>query len=143
MLERGYVDADAEVEIISAQEQRHPLEAIAPCATLAELELVKDAVKRVRIGYELKRYAVDIARATREAPSVALGAGPRGSLALTRAAQALALIDGESFVRPEHIRELAVPVLAHRLALDAQARFAGASAQAIVEHIMQTLPVPA
>ena len=53
------------------------------------------------------------------------------------------VIDGESFVRPEHIRELAVPVLAHRLALDPHARFAGGSAQAIVEHIMQTLPVPA
>jgi MoxR-like ATPase len=142
-LSLGYVDAAAEVEIISAQEQRHPLEAIASCATLAELQSIKAAVKRVQVSAELKRYIVDIVRATREAPAVALGAGPRGSLALTRAAQALALIDGETFVRPEHIHELAVAVLAHRLALDPQAKFAGGSAAAIVEHIVQTLPVPA
>jgi MoxR-like ATPase len=142
-LSLGYVDAEAEVAIISAQEQRHPLESIAPCASLADLVLIREAVKRVRVSAELKRYVVDIARATREAATVTLGAGPRGSLALTRAAQALALIDGESFVRPEHIRELAVPVLAHRLALDPHARFAGGSAPAIVDHIVQTLPVPA
>ncbi|MCE9639317.1 MAG: MoxR family ATPase [Betaproteobacteria bacterium] len=142
-LSLGYVDAEAEVEIISAQEQKHPLESIKPCATLAELQLIREAVKRVSVSAELKRYIVDIARATREAPAVTLGAGPRGSLALTRTAQALALIDGETFVRPEHIQEVAVAVLAHRLALDPQARFAGTSAAAIVGHIVQTLPVPA
>ena len=142
-LSLGYVDADEEVEIISAQERNHPLEAIQPCATLAELQSIKDAVKRVRVSAELKRYVVDIVRATRDAPAVTLGAGPRGSLALTKAAQALALIDGEAFVRPEHIQELAVAVLAHRLALEPQARFAGNSAAAIVEHIVRTLPVPA
>jgi len=142
-LSLGYVDAEAEVEIISAQEQRHPLESIKPCATLAELQSIRDAVKRVRVSAELKRYVVDIVRATREAPAVTLGAGPRGSLALTKAAQALALMDGEAYVRPEHVHELAVAVLAHRLALDPQAKFAGGSAAAVVERILQTLPVPA
>jgi MoxR-like ATPase len=142
-LSLGYVDSETEVDILSAQEERHPLESIAPCATLADLQLIKEAVKRVRVSLELKRYIVDIVRATRDAGSVTLGAGPRGSLALSKLAQALALIDGESFVTPEHIRELAVPVLAHRLALDPQARFAGASAQAIVEDIVHKLPVPA
>ena len=65
------------------------------------------------------------------------------ALAPSRPSSALALIDGEAFVRPEHIQELAVAVLAHRLVLDPQARFAGGSARAIVEHIVQTLPVPA
>ena len=142
-LSLGYVDAEAEVEVISAQERRHPLESLAPCATLDDVRLVKDAVTRVRVSGELKRYLVDIVRATREAQSVKLGAGPRGSLALIKAAQALALIDGDEFVRPEHIRELAVPVLAHRLALDPQAKFAGVTAHAVVERILQTLPVPA
>ena len=142
-LSLGYVDAESEVEIVSAQGERHPLEGLTQCATLADLKLAREAVKRVRVSEELRRYIVDIVRATRDAPSVTLGAGPRGSLSLTRAAQALALIDGEAFVRPEHIGELAVPVLAHRLAIDPQARFAGGSAQLIVEHIVQTLPVPA
>ena len=139
----GYVDADAEVEILSAQQTRHPLESVAACATRDEVRRLKEAAKHVRMSHELKRYVVDIVRATRTAQSVTLGAGPRGSLALIKAAQALALIDGEEFVRPEHVRELALPVLAHRLALDPQARFAGGSAQAIVERILQTLPVPA
>jgi MoxR-like ATPase len=142
-LSLGYVDAQTEVDILSAQEQRHPLESIAQCVNLAELQRIKDAVMRVRVSAELKRYIVDIVRATRDAPSVTLGAGPRGSLALIKLSQALALIDGASFVSPEHIRELAVSVLAHRLALDPQAKFAGGNAQVIVEDIVKKLPVPA
>lgn len=139
----GYINADAEVEVLSAQEQRHPIETITSCATLADVRTLKEAAKRVRVSAELKRYMVDVVRATREAQSVKLGAGPRGSIALIKTAQALALIDGDEFVRPEHVRELAVPVLAHRLALDPQAKFAGGTAHAVIEHILQTLPVPA
>jgi MoxR-like ATPase len=142
-LSLGYVDAQTEVDILSAQEQSHPLESVVPCATLAELRLIKDAVTRVRVSDELKRYIVDIVRATRDVPSVTLGAGPRGSLALIKLSQALALIDGAAFITPEHIRELAVPVLAHRLALDPQVKFAGGNAQTIVEDIVKKLPVPA
>ena len=139
----GYIDVDAEVEVLSAQEQRHPIETITSCSTLADVQIMKDAAKRVRVSAELKRYIVDIVRATRGAQTVKLGAGPRGSIALIKTAQALALIDGDEFVQPEHVRELAVPVLAHRLALDSQAKFAGGTAQAVIEHILQTLPVPA
>lgn len=142
-LSLGYVDAQTEVGILSAQEERHPLDSIQACATVADVELIKRAVKQVRVSAELKRYIVDIVRATRDAPAVALGAGPRGSLALIKLAQALALIDGVDFVTPDHIRELAVPVLAHRLGLDPQAKFAGGNAQAVVEEIVRKLPVPA
>jgi len=104
---------------------------------------LKARVKAVRISAELKRYAVDLVRATRGAASVLLGAGPRASLALTHTARALALIDGEEFVRPEHLREIAVPVLAHRLALAPEAKFSGVTAQGIVEDILKSTPVPA
>jgi MoxR-like ATPase len=86
---------------------------------------------------------VDLVRATRGAPGVTLGAGPRASLALTRVAQGLALVDGSEFVTPDHIRALAVPVLAHRLVLDPQAKFSGATAQGIVTDILGKIPVPA
>jgi MoxR-like ATPase len=142
-LSLGYVDSATEIDILSAQELQHPLATIQPCATLADLRNIQDAVKQVRVSPELKRYIVDIVGATRNATSVALGAGPRGSLALSRLAQALAVIDGTGFVTPDHIRELAVPVLAHRLALDPQAKFAGGSAQGIVDAILHKLPVPA
>jgi MoxR-like ATPase len=86
---------------------------------------------------------VDLARATRLSPGVQLGASPRASLALMAASQALALLDGQAFVSPEHVQEVAGPVLAHRLAIDPQARFAGRSTDAIVEEIVKTVPVPA
>jgi len=142
-LSLGYVAPEAEVEILSAQESGHPLERISACVSVAEVLALKARVKAVRASAELKRYAVDLVRATRGAASVLLGAGPRASLALIHTAQALALADGEEFVRPEHIREIAVPVLAHRLALAPEAKFSGVTAQGIVEDILKTIPVPA
>jgi MoxR-like ATPase len=91
----------------------------------------------------MKRYIVGLARATRSAPGVMLGAGPRASLALTRLAQGLALVEGVEFVTPEHVRTLAVPVLAHRLALDPQSRFSGVSSADVVNGIVRGTPAPA
>ena len=99
--------------------------------------------REVRISAELKRYMVDIVRATREASGVAMGASPRAGLALMKTAQALALFDGFDFVTPDHIREIALPVIAHRMLIDPQARFAGVTAESVVAEILQTIPVPA
>ena len=71
-----------------------------------------------------------------------LGASPRASLALMKAAQALALFDGLEFVVPEHVQELAVPVIAHRLVMEPQARFSGVTARGVVEEILKKVPVP-
>ena len=142
-LSLGYVAPEAEVEILSVQETEHPLTRISACLSVEDVLALKAHAKAVRVSAELKRYAVDLVRATRGAPSVLLGAGPRASIALTHTARALALADGEEFVRPEHIREIAVPVLAHRLSLAPEAKFAGVTAQGIVEEILQTIPVPA
>jgi MoxR-like ATPase len=129
--------------VLSAQEREHPLARISACIGVQDVVRLRLAARQVRMSGELKRYAVDIARATRGAPGVMLGAGPRASLALAHLAQALALIDGEAVVRPEHVREMAVPVLAHRLALAPEAKFSGATTQGIVEEVLRTLPVPA
>ena len=104
---------------------------------------VKRAVKEIRISEELKRYVVDLVRETRSAPGVQLGASPRASLALMKAAQALALLDGHDFVLPEHVQELAVPTIAHRMVIDPQARFSGTTARTIVDDIIRKVPVPA
>ena len=142
-LSLGYVSAETEVEILSAQEHRHPLETIGACVSVEDVRRLRRSVKDVRISEELKRYAVELARATRDAPSVQLGASPRASLALARMAQALALVRGDAFVTPEHVRDMAVPVLAHRVVLDPQAKFAGATTQQLVESILRAVPVPA
>jgi MoxR-like ATPase len=139
----GYVEPAQEVAILADQADRHPLDALAACVSLHEALALRQGVRRVRVSDEVKRYAVDLVRATRIAPGVQLGASPRASLALIAAAQALALFDGQAFVAPEHVQELAVPVIAHRLALDPQARFSGATAAAVVEEVVKTIAVPA
>jgi MoxR-like ATPase len=141
-LSLGYVTAEAEVEIVAAQEERHPLESIAACISIEEVRWLRRCAREVRVSAELRRYAVELARATRAAPAVQLGAGPRASLALSRLAQALALVRGDDYVKPDHIRDVAVPVLAHRLVLDPQAKFSGVATQGIVADILQSVPVP-
>ena len=141
-LSLGYVTAEAEVEIVAAQEQRHPLESIAACISIEEVRWLRRCAREVRVSAELRRYAVELARATRAAPAVQLGAGPRASLALSRLAQALALVRGDDYVKPDHIRDVAVPVLAHRLVLDPQAKFSGVTTQGIVADILQSVPIP-
>ena len=142
-LSLGYVSAEAEVAIVNAQEQAHPLDTLEACVTAQDVRALKQHVKNIRISDELKRYAVDLARATRGAPSVQLGAGPRASLALTRMAQALALVQGEDYVKPDHIRDMAVSVLAHRLSLDPSAKFSGLTAQDVVAGLLKSVAVPA
>jgi MoxR-like ATPase len=139
----GYVPAAEEVSILAAQQHRHPLDNLKPCVSLSEVLLLKRAVEDVRIGDELKRYAVDIVSATRNAAGVRLGASARASIALMKSAQALALFDGFDFVTPEQVQELAVPVIAHRLVMEPQARFSGMTGHAVIGEILKKLPVPA
>jgi MoxR-like ATPase len=139
----GYVDADTEVAVLNAQDLGHPLDTIGPVAAREEVLALKHAARRVRVADELKHYIVELVRRTRAAPQVLLGCGPRASISLAHTAKALALFDGEDFVRPEHVQELAVATLAHRMVLDPQARFAGVSAQALVAGIVREVKVPA
>lgn len=142
-LSLGYVAREAEIAILDDQAERHPLEGLAACATLADSLALKRAVPRVRLSAEMKRYIVGLVAATRTAEGVQLGASPRASLALAHAARALALFDGQDFVSPEQAQELAVPVIAHRLMLQPQARFGGQTGRGIVEALLKKLPVPA
>ena len=139
----GYVAPEQEVAILSAQEKNHPLHQLRPCVSTADVAALKNAVKQVRMSDELKRYIVDLTNATRSTAGVQLGASPRASLALMKAAQALALFDGLEFVTPDQIQELAVPVIAHRLVMEPQARFSGATARGVVEEIVKKIPAPA
>ncbi len=119
------------------------LEELEACATLDDVLALQAAVRTVRISDELRRYAVDLVRATRSAPSVQLGASPRASLALVALGQALALFDGLEFVTPDHLQACARAVIAHRLVIDSRARFAGQSADDVVERVLDEVSVPA
>ncbi len=139
----GYVQPAEEVAILTAQQHNHPLDQLQPCATLADVLALRRAVEDVRISDELKRYIVDLVAATRTAGGVQLGASPRASIALMKSAQALALFDGLDFVTPEQIQELAVSVIAHRLVMEPQARFAGRTPRGVVEDAVKQIKVPA
>jgi len=139
----GYVQPGEEVAVLTAQVNTHPLDSLQPCTTFAEVTALKQTAQNVRISEELKRYIVDLVSATRNGNGVQLGASPRASLALMKAAQALALFDGLDFVTPEQIQELAVSVIAHRLVMQPQARFSGLTARGVVEDVVKKIKVPA
>ena len=141
-LSLGYVAPEDEVAILSAQAQRHPIDDLEPCVSIDDVLMVRRRAASVRMSDELKRYAVDVVRATRAANGIQLGASPRASLALMKAAQALALSEGREFVIPEDVREMAVPVIAHRMVVEPQARFAGVTTAGLVEEILAKVPMP-
>jgi len=141
-LSLGYVSTDQEVNILSAQNNNHPLEKIQKCVSKREALALKLHIKEVRITNEIKRYIVNIVNTTRSAKNVQLGASPRASLSLMKVAQALALFDDQDFVSPEHVKEMAVSVIAHRLVLDSHARFSGLTGEEIVREVLEKIPVP-
>lgn len=142
-LSLGYVTSEQEVAILTAQEKNHPLQSLQPCVSMEEVMALKAAAKEVRMSAELKRYVVDLIGATRAANGVQLGASPRASIALMKAAQVLALFQGMTFVTPDHIQELAAPIIAHRIIMEPQARFSGLTARGVLGDIIKKTPVPA
>ena len=139
----GYVTAMEEVAILTAQARQHPLDSLTPCATVEDVIALREAVQNIRISEELKRYIVDLVSGTRTASGIQLGASPRASLSLMKASQALALVDGSEYVTPDHIQEMAVPVIAHRMVMDPQARFSGQTSRSVISDLLKRLPVPA
>jgi len=142
-LKLGYVAREDEIEILSQQGETHPLSLIQPCVGIKDVIRLRELVNRVHISEELKGYIVDLVSATRNNRALLLGAGPRAALGLMKTAQALALYDNKSYVLPELIQEICLPVMAHRLVLDPQSQFSGATGVSIVSDILNNLPVPA
>jgi MoxR-like ATPase len=140
--ELGYVNEDHEVAILTEQNESHPINHITPCASKQDILHLRQQASAIRVSDEIKHYIVRIIRETRNVSGVLNGASPRASIALMKSSQALALFDGLEFVTPDHIQELALPVIAHRLMLDSQARFSGLTATGLVTDILKSIPVP-
>ena len=139
----GYVSADEEVAMLTAQGLEHPLARLGPVAALDEIALLRRAVSEVRIADDVRRYIVGIVGATRARGTIRLGASPRASIALQRLSQALALIDGQAFVTPDHVKEIVVPALAHRITLDSHSQFSGVRSADVVAETVRDVPLPA
>ena len=142
-IELGYPAAEREVEVLFAQAERHPLDAVEPVLSGDDVIALQAEVRRVRVDRSLGRYVVALAEATRRHSAVRLGCSPRGSLMLFRSTQARAILGGRSFAVPEDVKAQAVPVLAHRLGLETKARYTGVSKEDVVREIVDAVPVPA
>ena len=115
---------------------------VRPVAGEAQLAAGRAAVRQVTIAPEVLGYVVDLARATRESPSLQLGVSPRGATALLSAARAWAWMSGRDYVTPDDVKALARPALRHRVALRPEAELEGVTPDAVLEGVLGTVPVP-
>ncbi|KRT67954.1 MAG: putative methanol dehydrogenase regulatory protein MoxR, MoxR-like protein ATPase [Candidatus Rokubacteria bacterium CSP1-6] len=140
----GYPDRNDEKEILKGAGAT-ALEQIEPVLSAQEVTDLQAATEKVRVEESLLDYVMAIVGATRGSPLLALGVSPRGALALLRASQARALVDGREYVVPDDIKRLAVPALAHRVLVRARLERAAGSeleADAIIDALLQEIPVP-
>ena len=138
----GYPDFDEEMSVIEQQEQEHPIDSLEPVATPEEVVGLQKAAKEIFVDRVVRNYIVSLTEATREHRDVALGASPRASLGLFRAARALALLLDRDYVIPDDIKALATPVTAHRIILSPSARMRGVKSTDVVADILNTVAVP-
>lgn len=140
-LKLGYPDRAAEKQILAGHRDGEPVDRLEPVLSVEEVVALQRAVRAVRFDEALADYLLEIVEATRQHPEIHLGASTRAALALYRAAQARALLDGRAFVVPDDIKRLAGPVLAHRVLLRRSRAGSGADFAA-VDAIVQQTPVP-
>ncbi|MCC6646986.1 MAG: MoxR family ATPase [Polyangiaceae bacterium] len=138
----GYPAPDAELRMLYAHQRGLPLDDVPRALSAAELLALQATVRDVRVTEDVARYALSIVAATRAAPSLELGASPRGALALFRAAQARATLSGRDYATPDDVSALAVPVLAHRVRMSPDARYGGATPEVVVRQLVSAVDVP-
>jgi MoxR-like ATPase len=138
----GYPDPGAELTMLDEHAAADPLAHLRPVADARTVQAVIEAVRRIRVGPEVKQYCVDLVTATRRMPDLRLGASPRATLQLVRAARAQAALHGRGYVVPDDVRAVAVPVLAHRLLLAPEAQVGRRSTAELVAGLLGRLPVP-
>jgi MoxR-like ATPase len=142
-LSMGYPSRAAELEILDTHGERFPLEELQAVAEAeAVISLIKMA-REVHVAQSLKRYIVELTEATRDHPSVHLGASPRASLYLLKASRAQAASRGRDYVVPDDIKDLVVPVLSHRILLSAETQLHGSTSQDFLDALMDRVPIPA
>ena len=138
----GYASFQQEVEIIGRQEREDPIDNLEAVTTPEDLIQLQEETKAIYVDPLVRQYIVSLTQASRHHQDVVLGASHRGSLALFRTSQALSLIRGRDFVTPDDVKELAVPVLGHRLILTPEARARGIDGAKAVTSIVDNLTVP-
>lgn len=138
----GYPDRRSEREVLRSRRQRDPLHELTPVVPAAEIVRMQARVREVRVDEAIENYIMDLADATRTHPEIEVGLSPRGSLALSVAAQARAFLAGRSFVIPDDVKALAVPVCAHRVVFKNGVGFDSPATERRIHEIMEGLAPP-
>jgi MoxR-like ATPase len=138
----GYPDPQAELAMVDEHAGADPLDLLRPVADARLVRAGIETVRRVRVGPEVRQYCVELVAATRRLAELRLGASPRATLQLVRAAKAQAAMAGRTYVVPDDVQVVAVPVLAHRLMLTRDAQGAQRSAADVVRGLLGRQPVP-
>jgi MoxR-like ATPase len=138
----GYLDRAAEIQMLHEQQKFDPLERVMPVMDCYTLTIIQEAVREVKTDESLAAYLVDIINATRKDASLEHGASPRGSLDIQAYSQATALLAGRNYVLPDDIKQAARLVLPHRLITRKGTRSVPVSAKAVIDHIVDSVPVP-
>ena len=138
----GYPVEAAEIAMLEGHTAHNPLDDLEPVTDAGEIRKLIEIVGRVHVAPAVQRYAVALATATRNSPDLNLGASPRATLHLVRAAKAVAAISGRDYVLPDDVLSITQPVLAHRLLPNVEATMTGRSTSAILSVIVESVPVP-
>ena len=141
-MEMGYPHAQEEIEILDNVQSGHPIDRLEPVISIQDVRDMQSEAKSVYVDHSIKQYIVAIAAKTREDARVYLGASPRGSIALMRAGQAYALIQGREYVIPDDIKYLAPYVFSHRIILKPEAKYGGVETGELVRSLLEKVPVP-
>ncbi|HOU11842.1 MAG TPA: MoxR family ATPase [Anaerolineae bacterium] len=141
-LDLGYPTAEEEESILLRYQLQDPLETLSPVATADDVRALQAAAREIHVSDDVRRYIVQVVRATREHPAVDLGVSPRGSLALFKAGQALAALRGRDYVVPSDVQLLCPPILTHRVHISPQIRLRGRTPEQVVAEIVAAVPVP-
>ncbi|WP_371779357.1 AAA family ATPase [Streptosporangium subroseum] len=138
----GYPAPTAELEMLDVHGGASPLDKLEPVATTAEIQALIQAVRAIYVSQGIKKYAIDLVTATRNSPDLRLGASPRATLQLVRAARAHAALAGRDYVIPDDLQELCVPVLAHRLLPSVEAQGQRRLPEQVMTDLIRRVPVP-
>ena len=139
----GYPDQDSELQMLLGQKASHPLANLKPIATFDDLKALRQTVSEIAVSDDITRYMLELIKKTRGDARLKLGSSPRGSLAIFKASQARAFMQGRNYVTPDDVKALAKPVLAHRMILETKTRYSGETAESIMEDHLNSVPVPA
>lgn len=138
----GYPDEEGENAILLRFERSDPLETLQPVVETEQIMEMQQAVRTVRVEESVRKYIVNVCRATRTHDDIQLGASPRATMALYRTCQAMAAIDGRDFVIPDDVKQMAPYVLTHRLMVNPQTRLRGRLPEDVIRDVVGAVPVP-